>query len=242
MSSQDLIQQLIEHTCLLPSDITGQWAELLLVTVQFSAPEIESETVRHRQVLPSTSDLRRYPKVAWLYIERLSLYWVWHSQLQLWYPWIAQWYAAFERCLWLSTDSALLEVCQLPTPSEMKATLQATLPSGTGPGRAHCRLHLKVVLQPQGLNLHLPQKETWCRQLTPCFGNVHVHILSSSLNHLAVLSARCWALHLGKLPCGLPLPHWLVWTAATAWRIGPLLWHARAYTCGVFQEDLCTSW
>ena len=56
MSSQDLIQQLIEHTCLLPSDITGQRAELLLVTVQFSAPEIESETVRHRQVLPSTRD------------------------------------------------------------------------------------------------------------------------------------------------------------------------------------------
>ena len=55
MSSQDLIQQLIEHTCLLPSDITGQWAELLLVTVQFSAPEIESETVRHRQVLPSSA-------------------------------------------------------------------------------------------------------------------------------------------------------------------------------------------
>ena len=36
------------NTCLFCSDITGQWAGLLLVTVQFSAPEIESETVRHR--------------------------------------------------------------------------------------------------------------------------------------------------------------------------------------------------
>ena len=41
------------NTCLLPSDITGQWAGVLLVTVQFSAPDIQSETVRHRQVLRS---------------------------------------------------------------------------------------------------------------------------------------------------------------------------------------------
>ena len=50
ISRQDLIQQLIEHTYLLPLR-----AELLLVTGQFSAPEIESETVCHRQVLPSES-------------------------------------------------------------------------------------------------------------------------------------------------------------------------------------------
>ena len=54
------------NTCLLPSDITGQWAGLLLVTVQFSAPEIESETVRHRQVLPSSfrGGLRSVGRVA----------------------------------------------------------------------------------------------------------------------------------------------------------------------------------